>query len=499
MPEYYIGVDSGTQSTKAIVLDSETGAIIGKASRSYGLIKGLPPGHMEQHPETWIQETLAAIKEALNQSKIDRSKVKGIGISGQQHGFVPLDEVGHVIRPAKLWNDTSTVEECIIIMERLGGIKETINQVGNSILPGYTAPKILWLKHHEPDNYAKLAKVLLPHDYLNYMLTDVVAMEYGDASGTLLMDVKTRSWSDPVIDAIDPALKEKLPNLNPSNKPVGHLSQKAAHSLDLSTDVLVSAGGGDNMMGAIGTGNTSPGKVTVSLGTSGTVYAYSERPVVDPVGEVAAFCNSTNAWLPLVCTMNVTVATELVRKLFKQSYAELEEKLLASSVGSYGLIFLPYLTGERTPNMPDSCGVLHGLTPVNYSESNITRATVEGVTLGLNYGLNRIRELGIEPKEIRLTGGGSRNKAWAQICADIFDSKVVGFKESEGAALGAAIQALWCYWIHIGSGESISSLTDRLVEVNESTRMKSNSENVDKYKKIQKIHDSLRDKLFQHG
>jgi xylulokinase len=251
------------------------------------------------------------------------------------------------------------------------------------------------------------------------------------------------------------------------------------------------------MMGAIGTGNTSSGKVTVSLGTSGTVYAYSETPIVDHVGEVAAFCDSTNAWLPLICTMNVTVATELVRMLFKQSYENLEKNTDSSPVGSEGLLFLPYLTGERTPNLPDSTGVIHGINPTNYSERNITRATVEGVTLGLNYGLNRMRELGINPSEIRLTGGGSNNKTWAKICADIFNTEVVGFKESEGAALGAAIQAFWCYGHHIGSGESISKITNRLVKVNESTRERPNQENVEKYRAIQKSHDSLRDRIFK--
>ncbi len=499
MPEYFIGVDSGTQSTKAIVMDSETGAVLGKASRSYDLIQGLPPGHMEQHPEVWIRETLASIHEALELSRVNPHNVRCIGVSGQQHGFVPLDELGRVIRPAKLWNDTSTAEECRLIMDAVGGVEETIKLVGNPMLPGYTAPKILWLKRHEPENYARLSTVLLPHDYINYMLTSVPIMEYGDASGTILMDVKTREWCTPLIEAIDPSLVDRLPRLHSSDKPVGCLSEKAAHSLGLSTDVLVSAGGGDNMMGAIGTGNTSLGKVTVSLGTSGTVYAYSEKPVVDPIGEVAAFCDSTNHWLPMVCTMNVTVATELVRKLFKQSYETLEENLVKAPVGCDGLLFLPYLTGERTPSMPDSSGGFYGLTPMNFSEANITRATVEGVTLGLNYGLNRMRELGIDPSEIRLTGGGSRNSVWVQMCADIFNSEVVGFKESEGAALGAAIQAQWCYGHQNGSGEAISNLTDQLVEVDESTRVKPSQVNVAKYRAIQRHQDAVRDMLFRTG
>ncbi|TRO51360.1 xylulokinase [Candidatus Bathyarchaeota archaeon] len=497
MPDYFIGVDSGTQSTKAIVMDNETGVILGKASRSYDLIQGLPPGHMEQNPETWIYATFESVREALKLSKVNPKSIRGIGVSGQQHGFVPMDERGKVIRPAKLWNDTSTAEECKLIMDAVGGVEETIRHVGNPMIPGYTAPKILWLKRHEPEKYARLSTVLLPHDYINYMLTDVASMEYGDASGTILMDVKTRQWCKPLIETIDPSLVDKLPVLHSSDKPVGCLSEKAANRLGLSTDVLVSAGGGDNMMGAIGTGNTSLGKVTVSLGTSGTVYAYSEKPVVDPVGEVAAFCDSTNHWLPMVCTMNVTVATELVRKLFKQSYEQLEENLIKAPAGCDGLLFLPYLTGERTPSMPDSSGVFHGLTPSNFNEANITRATVEGVTLGLNYGLNRMRELGINPTEIRLTGGGSRNRVWMQICADIFGSEVVGFKETEGAALGAAIQAYWCHGHFVGSGEGISGITDRLVAVDESTRVKPSPEKVEKYRGIQRYQDTVRDQLFR--
>ena len=493
---FFIGVDSGTQGTKAVIVDGETGVVLGKATQSYGLIQGLPPGHMEQHPEDWSRAMLAVIREAMEVSGIDRSKVRAIGVSGQQHGFVPLDELCRVIRPAKLWNDTSTVEECGIITEALGGVESAIRVMGNQILPGYTAPKILWLKRNEPENYAQLATVLLPHDYLNFMLTGNLSMEYGDASGLMLMDVEKREWSREAISAIDPELSSKLPELTPSDVIVGNLSEKAAHSLRLSTDVVVSAGGGDNMMGAIGTGNTSPGMVTVSLGTSGTVYAYSDKPVIDPRGEIAAFCDSTNGWLPLVCTMNVTVASEQVRGLFNQSHEELESSINEAGVGSGGVIFLPYLTGERTPSMPDSSGVYYGLTPGNFTAGNLIRAAVEGATLGLNYGLDRMRELGISPTEIRLTGGGSNNGAWRQVCADIFNAEVVTLAESEGAAFGAALQALWAYKRSEGEGESITIITERLVKVDESSRARPIKENVEKYKALQARHNELRDRIF---
>ena len=497
MPGFFIGVDSGTQSTKAVIVDGETGQVMGKASQGYGLIEGLPPGHMEQHPEIWARTMLAVISEALELSGVDKGKVKAIGVSGQQHGFVPLDENGTVIRPAKLWNDTSTAEECDILNEAMGGLDEITKVSGLPFLPGYTAPKILWLKHHEPENYAKLAHVLLPHDYLNYILTGNVTMEYGDASGTCLMDVRKREWSKAAIDALDPELGSKLPDLMPSDVLVGNLTEKAAHGMHLSTDVVVSAGGGDNMMGAIGTRNTSPGKVTVSLGTSGTVYAYSDSPVVDPRGEIAAFCDSTNGWLPLVCTMNVTVASEQVRNLFEMNHEELEKTINDAGAGSGGVMFLPYLTGERTPSMPESSGVYYGLTPGNFTKANMTRAAVEGATLGLNYGLERMRALGIKPTEIRLTGGGSKNPAWRQVCADVFDAEVVVLTESEGAAYGAALQALWAYKRSQGDGESITSIVDRLVQVDESSRVKPIKENVEQYKQLQFQHDQLRNRIFR--
>jgi sugar (pentulose or hexulose) kinase len=245
------------------------------------------------------------------------------------------------------------------------------------------------------------------------------------------------------------------------------------------------------MMGAIGTGNTSSGKITVSLGTSGTIYAYSKQPLIDPRGEIAAFCDSTNAWLPLVCTMNVTVATELVRNLFKIDHVELEEKVRKAPAGSNGLLLLPYLTGERVPNIPKAKGLLYGLTPKNFELKYIARSTVEGVTMGLNYGLERMKKLGIKPEEIRLTGGGSKNHAWRQIAADIFNAQVVTLKEEEGAAYGAALQAMWTYRLSQGENISISEITDELVELDENSRIEPIKENVEIYNELQSKHNKL--------
>jgi len=458
----YLGLDCGTQSTKTVALDAGTGRILATAAQSYDTIPGLPPGQMEQHPATWVKAMDVTIERVLEKLGPRRADVRGLGISGQQHGFVPLDKDGRVIRPAKLWCDTSTADECDLIRAHFGGSKAVIEKVGMDMLPGFTAPKILWLKRHEPENFAKLATVLLPHDYLNYYLTGVLRMEYGDASGTALMDVRTRTWARDVLDFIDPALAEKMPPLCSSCVPVGMLLPHLAKKWNLPIDVVLSAGGGDNMMGAIGTGNVSPGRVTASLGTSGTIYAYSEKPVIDPAGEIAGFCDSTDAWLPLVCTMNVTVATEAMRNLFGWSHAQLEEAIHGVPPGADGLLFLPYLQGERTPNLPRGTGVFHGLTTRTMTPAHLARATMEGVTLGLAYGLHRLQTLGLAPTEIRLTGGGSKSAIWRQICADVFGCRVVTLAESEGAALGAAIQALAAF----ETKKSIAEWSNDLVQLN---------------------------------
>jgi xylulokinase len=442
----YLGIDCGTQSTKTIALDAEPGRIIASATQSYDVLPGLPPGHLEQDPATWTKAVDDTVREVVAKLGARRDEVKGIGVSGQQHGFVPLDRDGKVIRAAKLWCDTSTVAECDLIRNHFGGSKAVIGKVGMDMLPGFTAPKILWLKNHELSNFARLRKILLPHDYLNYFLTGIYRMEYGDASGTALMDVRKREWAWDVIQFIDGelGLGDEFPPLGSSREPVGTLLPELTKCWNLPANIIVSAGGGDNMMGAIGTGNVAAGCVTASLGTSGTIYAYSEKPVVDPSGEVAGFCDSTDAWLPLVCTMNVTVATEAARKLFGWSHAQMEEEIASMPAGADGLLFLPYLQGERTPNLPHGTGVFHGLTTRTMSPAHMARATMEGVTLGLAYGLQRMRTLGISPTEIRLTGGGSKSAIWRQICADVFQCRVVTLAESEGAALGAAVQALAC-------------------------------------------------------
>ncbi len=497
-----LGIDSGTQSTKVLVVDAKAGNVLGVAAQSYDLIAGLPPGAKEQHPHTWKDATAKAIRQVLRLARVKTDEVKAIGVSGQQHGFVPLDADGEVIRPAKLWCDTSTAEECDQIMEKVGGLKATIRALGNAVLPGFTASKILWLKRHEPENFRRLATVLLPHDYLNYWLTGEKVMEYGDASGTALLDVKKRCWSLDVLEAIDDSLASKLPPLISSDRPAGRLHKKTAKELGLSPEVLVSAGGGDNMMGAIGTGNTREGVITASFGTSGTIYACSEKPIIDPKGEIAAFCDSTNRWLPLLCTMNVTVATEMIRRKYKWTHQGMEAVVAKTPPGAGGLVLLPYLEGERTPNVPNGSGTFLGVTPKTFTAENLARSAMEGVTLGMNYGLRRLAELGVEPTQIRATGGGANSKVWRQIMADVFNAEVTTLKVSEGAAFGAALQALWCWRRAQGEDVSITQITDQFVQLNRAETTQPKAENVELYRELQELQNelslALRDVFARH-
>ena len=484
-----LGIDSGTQSTKVVVVDAKTGNVLGTGAQAYELIPNLPPGAKEQHPHTWREAAAKAIRQALRSAKAVAAEVKAVGVSGQQHGFVPLDARGEVIRAAKLWCDTSTSAECAEIMESVGGQKETIKAIGNAVLPGFTASKILWLKKHEPQNFKRLATILLPHDYLNFWLTGEKVMEFGDASGTALLDVRKRKWAPAVLKAIDADLAGKLPPILYSHQPAGRLQRSTANELGLNTDVLVSAGGGDNMMGAIGTGNTRAGVITASFGTSGTIYACAEKPVVDPRGEIAAFCDSTNRWLPLLCTMNVTVATEMVRSDFKMSHEQFSNAASRAPAGCDGLFLLPYLEGERTPNVPDGTGVYVGVNTRTFTGPHFARATMEGVTLGMNYGLRRLAQLGVKPSQIRATGGGAKSKVWRQIMADIFDAEVVTLKVSEGAAYGAALQALWCWRLQQGEKVSIEAITDEFVTLNKSETATPNEANAAIYRELQALQD----------
>jgi xylulokinase len=485
-----LGIDCGTQSLKTVALDGDSGKIVASASKAYGLIEGLPAGHAEQDPAIWCDALCETVGKVLTDLGSRKSEVCGIGVSGQQHGFVPLDANFAVIRPAKLWCDTSTTPQCEEIRAALGGREKTIALAGNDILPGFTAPKILWLKQNEPANFARLAHVALPHDFLNLKLTGALRMEFGEASGTALMDVRSRTWCPKVCDAIDSRLMEMLPSLGSSLEPAGTLLPALATEWGLSPQIVVSAGGGDNMMAAIGTANTSPGVVTASLGTSGTIFACADKPVIDPQGEIAAFCDSADHWMPLLCTMNVTVATEAFRTLFGWDHARMDAEISSVPPGADGLLFLPYLQGERTPNLPHGCGVLHGMTTSNITPAHFARAAMEGVTLGMAYGLRRMESLGLKPSEIRLTGGGSQSPVWCQILADVLGYPVVTMESAEGAALGAAIQALQA----ATPGSSLDALAAHCSPVRQGSRLE--PKRSDFYADLLERQNALREKTI---
>jgi len=485
---YAIGIDSGTQGTKALVVDFN-GKVLGKGSHAHRMIERLKPGDSEQDPQTWIDALEKALLQALKAAQINPSKIVSLGVSGQQHGCVPLDAKGIPIRPAKLWNDTSTVEETEMIIEKLGGTRSFIHKIGINLAVGYTASKILWLKRNEPAHYKKLSTVLLPHNYINFCLTGKKHMEYGDASGTGLMDIQKRQWHKEAIAAIGSELEGMLPELSHPSEPVGYLKKDLSQRYEMEK-VLVSSGGGDNMMGAVGTGNIAAGICTLSLGTSGTIYSYCSEPLIDPDGEVGAFCDSTGGWLTLVCTMNVTNTTEHFKALFNASNEEMERMAAQAPEGAEGLIFLPFIDGERVPVLPFSSGVFFGLNRNNFNSSSMARAVMEGTIFNLGYGFSRMKTLGLAPEEIRATGGGAKSQIWLQIVADIFKTPVVTLKEEEGAAFGAAIQSIWNYRTNKGEKVGIEEIANQMVKKG-SLNKEPEPKNFPLYDKLQERFNSL--------
>ena len=473
-----IGVDLGTQSIKVIIYDFESKKIVGEKSSSLELISN-KDGTKEQKAEWWID----AFKECIHglDSEIKKS-VLAIGISGQQHGFVPLSADGDVIYNVKLWCDTSTVAECKEITEKMNGEDNVFKETGNLVLPGYTISKILWLKKNKPELYKKLDCVLLPHDYMNYYLTGEKIMEYGDASGTGLMNVKKREWSEKISNTIDKELINKLPELVGSDDVVGNIRKKLADEFGLSERVIVSAGGGDNMMGAIGTGSVEEGNLTASLGSSGTLYGYSDKPVLHK--ELAGFCSSTNGWLPLICTMNCTIGLELTKNLLDKKIDEIENLVSASEIGSGSVITLPFYNGERAPNLPNGKGSIVGLNMNNMTEANLLRSSMEAAIFGLRYGLDIFKKVNFEAKELRLTGGGSKSAVWRQIVADILNIPVVVPEIQEGAAFGAALQALWTLLNSTGYNCAISDIVAEHVSFDKNKTHLPNEKSVVKYEQI---------------
>lgn len=452
-----LGIDLGTQSLKVVFYEYESREIVAIASSPLELDRD-DKGKAEQRASWWRR----ALQDSLNQVPVSiRESVQAIGVSGQQHGFVPVAADGEVLAAVKLWCDTSTQPEVDEITAAVGGRERCIAVSGNPVLTGYTAPKIRWLRRNHPKRYAAMSHIMLPHDYLNFLLTGKRCMEFGDASGTGLLDVRSRTWSGEMLQAVDESrdLTGCLPALVASNEFIGETTSNFADEYGLPVGVPVAAGGGDNMMGAVGTGNVSEGKLTMSLGSSGTLYAYSNSPVIDPEGNIAAFCSSTGGWLPLLCTMNCTIATELMRGAFSVGVDEFDAHIENIEPGCGGLLTLPFFNGERTPNLPNARGCLIGMGPQNSDTGHILRSTVEGVTYALKFGIDALHGLGLQANEIVLTGGGANSRVWRQVVADICQLPITVLQQEEGASFGAALQALWVLQRQTDAACSIADIT----------------------------------------
>lgn len=431
-----LGLDVGTQGTKALLLDVERGRVVARASSAYGLIEGLPAGAAEQHPDTWARAIAACVRQVFAESGAAPSELAGVGVSGQQHGCVVLDEHGAVLRPAKLWCDTSTAAEARELSQRLG----------RSVPTGFTASKLLWLARREPDVFARVRRVLLPHEWVNFRLTGRASAEAGDASGTGWFDVHARRYDLRALAAIDPRSSECLPELIASDALAGVLTSDGARWLGLDSSAAgagVSAGGGDNMLSAIGSGAVEPGPAVLSLGTSATVFAYSSQACVDPQGLIAPFCDSTGGWLPLLCVMNATGVLEEVRAAFGANFDELTRAAEDAPPGCAGVSFVPFLVGERVPDLPQASGALLGLRPGGLRAGNVFRAALEGVAFNLANGVERLRAMGVRIESLRAVGGGARNELWRRILASVLEAPLEVLAEPEAAALGAALQVNW--------------------------------------------------------
>lgn len=486
----YIGVDCGTQSTKVIVLDSASRQIVGEASVAHQLIQA-DNGRREQNPADWIAAFEQALAAALKKANVPASEVKGIGISGQQHGMVALDKDGHPVHPAKLWCDTESSHENAQLLEQLGGPKGSLERLGIVLQTGYTASKIAWLRHHEPEAYSRIDLILLPHDYLNFYLTGERVTEAGDASGTGYFDTRSRQWSRETFAMVAPELDpdKVLPRVIESHQPAGTVLPIVSERLGLGRDVIVSSGGGDNMMAAIGTGNILPDIMTISLGTSGTLFTASDHPVVSPDGLAANFCSSTGGWLPLICTMNATSATTQIRNLLGLDLNEFNRVAAEATPGAGGITLLPFFNGERVPPLPDATASCVGMSSYNTTPGNMARAALEGATYGLKFGFDAMLSAGKEaPRRIRLVGGGAKSPLWRQLVSDIMNCELVCPQNSESAALGGALQAIWCRGGLEGSSTSLEHLCRDAVTLDETTRTRPQDDNVRRYGDLYQIY-----------
>ena len=434
-----LGIDVGTGGCKALLVDTE-GNVVADAMTAYPLSTPKPLWS-EQDPEHWWQATIASIKGVLGEANAESGRVAGVGLTGQMHGLVLLDDAGRVLRPAILWNDQRCAAECDEIHKRLG--RETvIARTGKPALAGFTAPKILWVRAHEPEVFSAATAMLLPKDFVRYRLTGRKLSDVADASGTSLLDVGARRWSDEIVDTLD-IPRAWLPEITESPVASSVLDAGGAAASGLLEGTPVVAGAGDQAAEAIGCGIVDDGAVSVTIGTSGVVFAATKGMTPDPAGLLHAYCHAApGLWHVMGVMLSAGGSLRWYRDTIGgEPYDKLTADAATVPAGCEGLLFLPYLTGERTPHAdPLARGAFVGLT-LRHDKPHLTRAVLEGVTFGLKDSLELVRELGVDVSRVRISGGGARSTMWRQLMADIFDLEVVTVNVTQGAAFGAALLA----------------------------------------------------------
>jgi len=450
----YLGIDVGTTGCKVLLIN-EVGRVIESRTEEYPLLTP-KPGWSEQNPEDWWDAARRAVRAVLSRSRIDPGEVEGIGLTGQMHGLVTIDDEGEVIRPAILWNDQRTAEEAEFMNRKFG--KAVIELTGSVVQTGFTAPKLLWVRNNEREKFDRIRKFMMPKDFIGYKLTGEVKTDVNDASGTSLFDVKARAWSEELISELDLSM-EIFPEVLESPEVRGELASEAARELGLRSGIPVVAGAGDQGAAGVGAGAVEEGIVSVNIGTSGVVFTSSDAYRFDPLGRLHAFCHASPSKWHL---MGVMLAAGGSLRWFRDALCQVEKEVAgligedpynlivreaeAIPIGSEGLIFLPYLSGERTPHAdPYARGVFFGLS-LKHGKGHMVRSILEGVAFGLMNSLEIMMELGIKPKEVRILGGGSRSPLWRRIVADLFGLRVYLLEVDEGSSYGAAILA------SVGSG-----------------------------------------------
>ena len=433
----YLGIDTSTTATKALIIDTDGAALgVGKAEYGYDTPR---PGWSEQDPDLWWNGTVTAIREAVALSGVDPASVAAVGITGQMHGLVALDESDRPVRPSILWNDQRTASQCDEIRRRVGRDR-LIEITGNDALTGFTAPKILWMRDEEPENYSRISVVLLPKDYVRLRLTGEHAVDRAGASGTLLFNLEERDWSDEVIESLD-LPRGWFPQTFEGTDITGYVTEEAASLTGLRAGIPVVGGAGDQAANGVGTGAVEPGTVAVSLGTSGVVFAATDRAVIDSDARLHSFCHAVpGLWHQMGVMLSAAGSLRWFRDTVAPDISFADLSLEAGSVapGADGLVFLPYLTGERTPHPdPEARGAFVGLT-VRHTRAHLARAVMEGVAFGLRDSLEIIREQS-DVGDIRVAGGGAGSAVWLQILADVFGADVRTVDVPESAAYGAAL------------------------------------------------------------